>query len=96
MLADEWRLSKLLHYWKRPEYWEESWRRTEIPVTQTPVKDHDLTLMWKTVNNNNNNNNNNYDNNYYNKYFIGESTEIPLSLNSHSLCLQGDVQLDNE
>ena len=24
-LADEWRPSKLLHYWERPEYWEESW-----------------------------------------------------------------------
>ena len=22
----EWRLSKLLHYWERPECWEESWR----------------------------------------------------------------------
>ena len=33
-----------------------------LVVTQTPVEDHQLTLMWKThkeVNNNNNNNNNN-------------------------------------
>ena len=28
-LADEWRPSKLLHYWERPEYWEESWRLEE-------------------------------------------------------------------
>ena len=28
-------------------------------VTQTPVKDHQLTLMWKTLQNNNNNNNDN-------------------------------------
>ena len=25
-LVDEWRSSKLQHYWDRPEYWEESWR----------------------------------------------------------------------
>ena len=34
-----------------------------LAVTQTPVKDHQQTLMWKTLkdkhNNNNNNNNNN-------------------------------------
>ena len=34
-----------------------------LTVTQSPVKDHQLTLMWKTLmskyNNNNNNNNNN-------------------------------------
>ena len=28
-LADEWRPSKQQHYWKRPEYWEESWRLEE-------------------------------------------------------------------
>ena len=31
---DEWRQSKLLHYWDRPEYWEESWR---LAVSQTPA-----------------------------------------------------------
>ena len=75
---------KLLHYWDRPEYWEDSWRLegtcchsnlSERPsanagvknsqlskiivkigqnteswrlVTQTSVKDHQLTLVWKT------------------------------------------------
>ena len=28
-LAAEWRPSKQKHYWKRPEYWEESWRLEE-------------------------------------------------------------------
>ena len=28
-MADEWRPSKLLHYWEQPEYWEESWRLEE-------------------------------------------------------------------
>ena len=28
-MADEWRPSKLLNYWERPEYWEESWRLEE-------------------------------------------------------------------
>ena len=26
---DAWRTTKLLHYWNRPEYWEESWRLAE-------------------------------------------------------------------
>ena len=29
-LEDEWRPSKLQHYWERPEYWEESWRLEEM------------------------------------------------------------------
>ena len=29
-LADVWRPSKRPHYWRRPEYWEESWRLKEI------------------------------------------------------------------
>ena len=28
-LSDEWRPSKLLHYWERLEYWGESWRLEE-------------------------------------------------------------------
>ena len=28
-LADAWRPSKQRHYWKQPEYWEESWRLEE-------------------------------------------------------------------
>ena len=28
-LEDEWRPSKLQHYWERSEYWEESWRLEE-------------------------------------------------------------------
>ena len=28
-LAADWRPSKQQHYWKRPEYWEESWRVEE-------------------------------------------------------------------
>ena len=44
-----------------------------LAVAQTPVKDHQLTLMWKTLkeyNNNNNNNNNNSNNN--NHDFVGK------------------------
>ena len=46
-LADEWRPSKLLHYWERPEYWEKFWRveetcshlnSCEIPSANTDVK----------------------------------------------------------
>ena len=29
MLEDEWRPSKLQHYWERAEYWEEFWRLEE-------------------------------------------------------------------
>ena len=32
-------------YWIQPEYWEDSWR---LAVTQTPVKTHQLTPVWKT------------------------------------------------
>ena len=44
MLEDKWRSSKLRHYWERPEYWEEFWRFEE-----TPVKNHQLKLMWKSL-----------------------------------------------
>ena len=46
---DEWRPSKLQHYWERPEYCEESWRLDELGVAQTSVNDHQLRLMWKTL-----------------------------------------------
>ena len=64
--ADEWRPSKLLHYWERQEYREESWRLVETcchsnskerPSAKTDVKNN------QGVNNNNDNNNNN-NNNY--------------------------------
>ena len=42
-------LSKWQHCRERPESWDESWRLEEIAVTQTPVKNHQLTLMWKTL-----------------------------------------------
>ena len=35
-LADEWRPSKLQHYWERPEYWEESWRLEETCSHSNP------------------------------------------------------------
>ena len=37
---------QLQHGWERPEYWEVPRR---LAVTQTPVKDHQLMLMWKTL-----------------------------------------------
>ena len=46
-LADEWWPFKQLHYWERPEYWEESWRlketcchsnSSEKPSANTDVK----------------------------------------------------------
>ena len=61
-LADEWRPSKLLHYWERPEYWEESWilketcchsNSSEKPSANADVKNS------QEINNDNNNNNNN-------------------------------------
>ena len=32
--------------WDWPEYWEEVWR---LSVTQTPVRNHQLMLVWKTL-----------------------------------------------
>ena len=61
-LADEWRPSKRQHFWRRTEYWEESWRldescchsnSSERPSANVDVKNS------KRFNNNNNNNNNN-------------------------------------
>ena len=57
-LADEWRPSKLQHYWEQPEYWEESWgleetcchsNSSERPPANAVVKNS------KGVNNNNDN-----------------------------------------
>ena len=58
-LEDEWRTSKVLHYWDRPGYWEESWKLektcchsniNERSSVNTDVKNS------QQVNNNNNNN----------------------------------------
>ena len=59
----EWRPSKLLHYWERPEYWEESWRLEEtFCLSNSSEKPSATNDVKKRVNNNNNNNNNNNDN----------------------------------
>ncbi len=54
-LADEWRPSKLRHYWERPEYWEESWRLEEICChsnsSERPSANADV-KNYKRVNNN--------------------------------------------
>ena len=49
---DEWRTSKLLLYWDRPEHWKEPWRNS----SETPSANADL----KNSEGDNNNNNNNY------------------------------------
>ena len=41
-------VSKLRHCWDRPEYWEESWRLERTFVTQTSVRNHQLSLVRKT------------------------------------------------
>ena len=48
-LTDEWRPSKLLHYWERPECWEESRRLDETCCHSDSSKNHQLKLMWKTL-----------------------------------------------
>ena len=74
------------HYWKRTEYWEESWR---LAVTQSPVKDHQLTLMRKTLMRNNNNNNNKWIRNvpFFGLFFLRLSLESSLnSRQSRFMC----------
>ena len=53
-MADEWKSSKLLDYWERPEYWEQSWKiegtcchsnSSERPSANADVK----TLMSKII-----------------------------------------------
>ena len=46
-LADEWRPSKLQHYGQNTEKSPGDLRK--LAVTQTPVKNHQLPLMWKTL-----------------------------------------------
>ena len=59
---DEWRPSKLLHYWDRPEYWEESLRLEETCChsnsSEKPSANAGVKNSQKRTNNNNNNNNN--------------------------------------
>ena len=53
-MADAWRPSKLQHYWKCPEYWEESWRlektccrsnSSEIPSANPDVKNSNESII---------------------------------------------------
>ena len=60
-LEDEWRPSKLRHYWERPEYREESWRLEENCYHSNSCERPSANAYVKNsqgVNNNNNNNNN--------------------------------------
>ena len=43
---------------------------SRLAITQSPVEDHQLMLMWKNNYNNNNSNNNNNNNNNYNDNII--------------------------
>ena len=56
MLADEWRSSKLLHYWEQPEYWEESWRLEETCCHSDSSEKPSVKADVKNSNDNNNNN----------------------------------------
>ena len=57
----EWRPSKLLHYWERPEYWEVSWRLGDTCCLSDSCERPSASANVKNsqVNNNNDNNNNN-------------------------------------
>ena len=58
-LSDKWRPSKLTHYWKHPEYWEESLRLDETCChsnsNERPSAKTDMKIS-QGVNNNNDNN----------------------------------------
>ena len=56
-LADEWKPSKLLYYWERPEDWEESWRLEETCCHSNSCEKASANANVKNSNNNNNNNN---------------------------------------
>ena len=58
MLAAERRQFKQQHYWKRPEYWEESWRLEETCCHSISSERPSANADVKTLTNNNNNNNN--------------------------------------
>ena len=48
-LRDEKKTGEHLPYRDRPEYRENTRDLRKLAVTQTPVKDHQLSLMWKRV-----------------------------------------------
>ena len=62
-MADMWRPSKQQHYWRRPEYWEESWRLEETcchsNFSEKPSANADVKNSKRVNNNNNDNDNNN-------------------------------------
>ena len=49
----EWRLSKQQRYWKRPEYWEESWRLEETFChsisSKRPSANADVKKLWWVI-----------------------------------------------
>ena len=57
-LEEERRLSKLHHYWERPDYWEESWRLEDTcchsDFSERPSVDADVKNSGGVNNNNNN------------------------------------------
>ena len=57
--ADEWKPSKLQHYWERREYWKESWRLEETCCHSNSSERPSSNADVKNSNGNNNNNNNN-------------------------------------
>ena len=64
------RPSKLLHYWERPEYWEESWRLKETYDSNSSGRrsgNADVKNSQGVSNNNYNNSNNNNNNNKQHK-----------------------------
>ena len=58
MLKDNWRPSKLQHYWERHEYSEESWILKETCGHSNSIEIPSANAGVKNSDNNNNNNNN--------------------------------------
>ena len=72
------RSSKLQHCWNRPKYREESWR---LAVTQTSVKDHQLTPVWITLKERNYNCNDNH--HHHHHHNVVPLARISLTLSRH-------------
>ena len=87
-LEDEWRPSKLQHYWEQPEYWEESWRLEETCCHSVSREKPSSKIDVKNSQRVNNNKNKTKQKTYKNKHgtvFFRKLCEI--KKNVHFLCL---------
>ena len=94
--AEKSRPSKQQHYWKRTEYWEESWRLEKICCRSISSERPSVYADAKSSNNNNNNNddNNKEVNNDNNKWYMHNPVPV-LENDTHKVLWDFDIHRDH-